>query len=106
MSVVLAIYKAPYFNTLPSSSSKESAADLSLERQIQRHFLAYNIYIPIEDIVTLPSTNGSQNEVASLIMQKACGRGRLFVWIPFKFRLPVTGEKVIEWCWKPQTKEA
>lgn len=81
---------------------------LELRRQVQRHFLSHSVYIPMEDIITSSPTDGAPGSAtpASLLMQKACGRGRLFIWIPFKFQLPVNGEKVIEWCWKPQTKDA
>jgi hypothetical protein len=77
---------------------------VDLRRQVQRHFLRHDVYIPLEDIIVV-SPQDVEPGSPSLLMQKACGRGRLFVWIPLKFRLPITGEKVIEWCWKPQIKE-
>src|SRR5690606_21991270 len=75
---------------------------LELRRQVQRHFLDHSVYIPMEDIIA-GAPGDASTETLSLLMQKACGQGRIFIWIPFKFHLPVTGEKVIEWCWKPQT---
>ena len=78
---------------------------LEMRRQVQRHFLAHSVYIPLEDIIS-ESAEGAAPDSLPLLMQKACGQGRLYVWIPFKFVLPVTGEKVIEWCWRPQTKDA
>jgi hypothetical protein len=81
----------------------DPARILELRRQLQQHLLAHDTYVPLEDIVAAPR-EGAGNDTA-LLMQKACGRGRLFIWIPFKFKLPVTGEKVVEWCWKPQTKD-
>ena len=77
---------------------------LELRRQIQKHFLANRVYIPLDDIVA-PSPLGAEPGDALLLMQKACGHGRLYVWIPLKFKVPLTGEKVIEWCWKPLTKD-
>lgn len=74
---------------------------LEIRRQLQHHFLSHNVYIPLEDIVITQPAEGEPSELA-LLMQKACGRGRLYVWIPLKFRVPITGEKVFEWCWKPQ----
>ena len=51
---------------------------------------------------TAPSENADgAAEDLGMLMQKACGRGRLYVWIPLKWRIPVLGEKVLEWCWKP-----
>ena len=70
-----------------------------LRRQIQKHFLNQGVYIPLEDIVrgNLSWKRPSQH---SLLMQKACGRGKIHVWVPFGFRLPVIGSRVVEWCWK------
>ena len=81
---------------------------LEVRRQIQKHFLdrsAHQIYLPLEDIVALTPHELESGSEAALLMQKACGHGKLFIWIPFKFKLPVTGEKVLEWCWKPRTKD-
>ena len=76
---------------------------LEVRRQLQKHFLAHATYVPLEDIVAVGPRDADQE--TPLLMQKACGHGRLFIWIPFKFKLPITGEKVLEWCWKPQTKD-
>ncbi len=78
---------------------------VEVRRRVQRHFLSHNVYIPLEDIVITAASETEPNELA-LLMQKACGRGRLFVWIPLKFRVPITGEKVFEWCWKPQASSS
>jgi len=72
----------------------------SVKRQIQRHFLDYSVYIPLEDIVIIANEKKSDTRLESL-MTKACGHGSLFVWIPLKISLPFYGEKVHEWCWKP-----
>jgi hypothetical protein len=98
--------------TLTAADWQDPARLLEMRRQVQRHFLASDVYIPMEDIVVSVSPEGAPADGAApatslpLLMQKACGQGRLYIWIPFKFVLPVTGEKVIEWCWKPQTKDA
>lgn len=76
---------------------------LDLRRQIQKHFLSYAVYVPLEDIVSVTPGDPASGDLA-LLMQKACGKGRLYVWTPLKFRFPLTGEKVIEWCWKPRIK--
>ncbi len=92
----------------PPTMTKDDWLDpahvLELRRQIQKHFLANRVYIPLDDIVAPAPTEAEPGD-ALLLMQKACGRGRLYVWIPLKFKVPLTGEKVIEWCWKPQTKD-
>jgi hypothetical protein len=74
--------------------------EVLVKRQIQRHFLDYSVYIPVEDIVIIASDKKEDNRLESL-MTKACGHGSLFVWIPLKISLPFFGEKVHEWCWKP-----
>ena len=91
--------------SLQASAWRDREQTLVLRRQLQRHFLAHSVYLPLEDISTAPAP-GAAGDDTSLLMQKACGRGRLLVWLPFKFNLPIFGEKVIEWCWKPQTKDA
>jgi hypothetical protein len=75
-------------------------SSVTIKRQIQRHFLDYSVYIPVEDIVIIAPDKKEDNRVESL-MTKACGSGSLFVWIPLKISLPFYGEKVHEWCWKP-----
>lgn len=77
----------------------------AVRRQIQKHFLQHEVYVPMEDIVLASRVDGEAGAL-SLFMQKACGRGKLYVWIPFRFRLPWTGEKVVEWCWKPRKTDA
>ena len=77
---------------------------VELRLGIQRHFLDHSVYVPLEDIV-VASTRDAESGATSLLMQRACGRGRLYVWIPLKFRLPALGEKVVEWCLRPRTKD-
>ncbi len=81
----------------------DPARTLELRREIQKHFLGHTVYIPLEDIIAPPA--GDNHDDLALLMQKACGRGRLYIWIPLRFKVPLTGEKVIEWCWRPQTKD-
>lgn len=93
---------------IPTADWEDPTRMLELRRHVQQHFLSHSVYIPMEDIVAATPMDEATGATApaSLLMQKACGRGRLFIWIPFKFLLPISGEKVIEWCWKPQTNDA
>lgn len=68
---------------------------LVIQRSTQKHYLSYDIYIPFEDIY--PVSGRNSNEI-TLAMQKACGKGRLYIWIPLKFRLPLIGHRILEWC--------
>ncbi len=85
---------------IESADLDSDESSVTLKRQIQRHFLDYSVYIPVEDIVIIAPDKKEDNRLESL-MTKACGSGSLFVWIPLKISLPFYGEKVHEWCWKP-----
>lgn len=73
-----------------------SAQPLEQQRAIQRHYLSYGVYIPIDDIV-VDAKQPALESVQSLL-QNACGKGRAYIWVPLHFQLPVFGEKVVEWC--------
>ncbi|WP_159455058.1 hypothetical protein [Pseudobacteriovorax antillogorgiicola] len=75
------------FSSLPRTAGK---------RKIQRHYLDYGIYIPIDDIIL--DLEGGTNIAQLKMLRKACGAGQTFVWIPLRFRFPMLGEKVFEWC--------
>lgn len=94
--------------SLPTMSDQDwddSQQTMALRRGLQKHFLSHDVYIPMEDIVVTAPTENADGaaEDLGMLMQKACGRGRLYVWIPLKWRIPVIGEKVLEWCWKPMS---
>ena len=76
---------------------------LNARRSVQRSLLQHDLYVPMEDILTgiPPKETGIAPSDASLFMQKACGPSTIYVWIPLKFRLPLYGDYVKEWCWKP-----
>ena len=75
---------------------QREAPILSTKRKIQRHYLDYGIYIPIDDII-LDLEEGDQIS-QSKMLRKVCGEGNAYVWVPLRFRLPLIGEKVFEWC--------
>jgi hypothetical protein len=83
----------------------DPAKSLEIKRATQKGFRDKGLYIPLEDIMVASSkitSDGSGLHDPSLFMQKACGQGKLFAWIPFKLNLPTLGEKAFEWCWKLQ----
>jgi len=87
-----------------SASAWETHTDFhELKRSIQRHFLNYDVYVPLEDMIQGLPPQGSAAKASelSLLMQKACGQATLYVWIPIRFRIPLIGDRVTEWCWKP-----
>ncbi len=66
------------------------------QRAIQRHYLSYGVYIPIDDIVVDASQPTLESD--QTLFQTVCGKGRAYIWVPLHFQLPVFGEKVVEWC--------
>lgn len=70
---------------------------LEHKRRLQKHFLNHGVYIPLSDI-TLANGENSIDQQRLFSMRKICGQGKIFVWIPLKFRFPILGEKVVEWC--------
>lgn len=71
--------------------------DVGLKRSIQQHFSSYETYIPVEDVHILDDGAQEQERLAFLL-HRACGPGKLFVWVPLRFRIPVLGSRVFEWC--------
>ncbi len=82
---------------------QDESQSLVLRRKLQKHFLKHYTYIPLEDIAT-DTQLANHDPIALAAIQKVCGRGKLYVWIPLKVNLPLQGEKVFEWCWKPEVK--
>ncbi|WP_141736512.1 hypothetical protein [Oligoflexus tunisiensis] len=81
---------------LTSLLHKPQTMALDGQRFIQRHFLSYGVYIPLEDIVIRGMTSVEPTIVP--LMEQSCGEGQAYVWVPLRFQLPVVGEKVLEWC--------
>ena len=71
----------------------------TMERKVQKFFLDRGLYIPMEDIV-INKENHISDKSPFFQMRKACGQGKLYVWIPLRIRVPLFGEKVVEWCFK------
>lgn len=74
----------------PISISKSDLNDdnvyLGIKRQIQKHYLNYNKYVPIENIFFTNKTSPLYPAI-----QKNCGDSLLYVYIPLKFRIPIIG---------------
>jgi hypothetical protein len=88
---------------LKALSGRLAEGDLSpfaLRQRVQMHFLDNGIYLPLEDI-TLSDQAEDQNNRTIFLMRNACGEGKLFIWVPFRIRLPLFGNSVWEYCWTP-----
>lgn len=104
----------PALNTLVATLSSDRQAIepedwladpplLKQRRYLQQHLLSRNVYIPMSDIMVgvPPISTGLTPAETSLFMQKVCGPSTLYAWIPLRFRFPLLGELIWEWCWKP-----
>lgn len=88
-------------------SNKEVAAakdgsNLELRRKVQKFFLDQQVYIPFEDIFLDSDVGESEKKRFDSMISKTCGKGSMFIWVPFKFRLPIIGDRIIEWCFTPK----
>lgn len=79
-----------------SSLLNSSDLELQKKRLVQQHFLKYGIYIPLDDIIV--NVNDRVVEPYRTLLSKSCGHAELYVWVPLKFRLPILGDKIVEWC--------
>ena len=102
MSAVKAVASFPVLN-FKDDELRDEKRFHELRRAVQRHFLDAGMYIPLEDVVA-GTKSPTASQKTALIMQKACGRGKIHVWIPVQFRLPVVGSKVVDWCWNASAK--
>ena len=87
---------------IPTLDLESTSEQQKIRRLLQQHFRNFGHYLPFEDIVILGS---SENSTAALLVQKACGRGKILVWLSYSFNLPIIGTKVVEHCWKPPVTE-
>lgn len=95
-----ALYAAYTLETEPdiTANTLNNQEMLTARRKIQKHFTNTGIYVPMEDIVFTQTKK--KDSRLHLLMHKACGPGKIYVWVPLKFKWPIFGERVFEWCWK------
>lgn len=87
-------------NRLLEEEQSGNLSPLSLRQRIQMHFLSKDVYLPLEDIIFVQQ-DVDPNERPIFLMRNACGEGKLYIWIPLIFRLPLYGNSVWEFCWTP-----
>ncbi len=91
---------ANQFGEDPASSDQEK---FLLSRKLQLHFLKYRIYIPLEDIsFSNPNQDHALSKGLSNTPEKSisCDFTKHLIWVPFRFKVPVIGERVLQWCLK------
>ena len=97
---LLGILAAEDFKKSPIAGQiRQNQLNDAIERKVQKFFLDHDIYIPMEDII-INKENRLSDNTPLFQMRKFCGQGKLYVWIPLRVRIPLFGEKVIEWCLK------
>jgi hypothetical protein len=83
----------------------EPSDQIELRREIQRHLSDHFTYVPLEDIEWHDEDTLAYSKNSGT-MQNQCEGARLHIWVPLRFKFPIIGEKVVEWCWKPRIKAA
>jgi hypothetical protein len=74
------------------------------KRSEQKFFLDYGLYVPIDDIMfvgQLPSGGTRYAEALARSCSGIMAGTGIAIWLPLKLKLPLLGERVLEWCWKP-----
>lgn len=87
-----------------SSINLTEPARTEFKRNEQKFFLEYGIYVPLEDIMyveQLPSSGARFAESLKLTCADLSSKNGMAIWLPIKFKWPLLGERVFEWCWKP-----
>jgi hypothetical protein len=91
----------------------KNALDLSgpamtdFKREEQKYFLGYGIYVPLEDMMFVSQIPRGDERYADALHRSCSGLsgGGFAIWLPLKTRWPLIGERVSEWCWKPQIQK-
>ena len=77
---------------------------LELQREVQKHFLIYGVYVPLEDIMFTQRLVMANKDLEPLLRQ-TCGNSRFALWLPLVVRIPLVGERSSEWCWNIALKK-
>lgn len=104
LKVLVAVYRYP-----PSRKSQIQVNEIvrtDFRRSQQKYFLDYGIYVPLEDIMYVDQLPSGGERYADALISSCAGLrpgDGIAIWLPLKIKLPLIGEKVREWCWKPPT---
>lgn len=102
MMVGWAVYKHPPVDVSVLSSIEPARTEF--RRKEQKYFLESGIYIPLEDIMFVDQLAKGGKTYAMALRESCSGLGHergLAIWLPLKIKIPLFGERVKEWCWKP-----
>lgn len=101
--VMMGVSKMPPLSRKEITDGSEQTI-LEVKRKLQKHFLRYGVYIPLEDIMMTEQVLKSNKDFTSVV-RRVCGEAPLAVWLPLVIRVPVLGERSTEWCWKPRLRK-
>lgn len=105
IKVMIAASRHPHLGK--DSLNLVEPARTEFKRHEQKYFLEYGIYVPLEDIMyteQLPSSGERYAESLRLTCADLSSKNGLAVWLPLRIKLPLMGERVFEWCWKPPVR--
>lgn len=103
IQTMFAVISFPGIRQDSEEISDHKTFSLTTIRNIQQHFRKYNTHILPEDIL-FRSAEHSYQEKIFLLLDRSCGHGNVYVWVPLIFRFPFVGNRVTEWCWIPKAK--
>jgi hypothetical protein len=96
------VYQHPSVNV--SVLNTIEPARTEFRRKEQRYFLESGIYIPLEDIMFVDQLAKAGKSYSKALKENCSDlndeRG-LAIWLPLKIKIPLLGERVQEWCWRP-----
>ena len=91
----------------PSALNLVEPARTEFRRQEQQYFLDFGVYIPLDDIMYVDQLASGGQRYAKALDRHCSGLkpGRGFaIWLPIKIKIPLIGERVSEWCWRPNIR--
>lgn len=110
-TVVVMWATAHHPKVAPRSELLHEPALTNFKRSEQIFFQDYGLYIPLDDIMLVEQLSLSGNRFADAL-KRSCSNvnpsnghsiwsSGIAIWLPLKFKLPLLGERIVEWCWKP-----
>jgi hypothetical protein len=102
---LVAFWATARHKAIPKVKAALQEPDLTdFRRSEQKYFLDYGIYIPLPDIMFTAQLPLGGARYANALKRSCSGvqtGNGVAIWLPLKIKLPLVGERVFEWCWKP-----
>ncbi len=92
-----------YFKVLEiqnESLVNDLASDpVRVRRKIQQAFRIAGTHIAMDDIILARGISPEKDDGVALL-ETGCGKADVYVWVPFRFRFPIFGDKIFQSCIK------